>query len=84
MAQTNSWIKQSYSMSVHDLITKQREYEIEQETNGSGSYERRLAAFIAERDRRDAEDDIKRAKRRAKLKAAMLRKQGVTSLEPIS
>ena len=82
MAQTNSWIKQSYSMSVHDLINKQREYEIEQETSGTGSYEKRLAAFIAERNRRDAEDDLKRAKRREKLRAAALRKQNAISLEP--
>jgi len=75
MAQTSSWIKQSYSMSVNDLITKRREYEIEQDLVGNGSYNQRLAAFIAKRDAAVAAEEVRLAARRAKLKAAEERKR---------
>ena len=37
--QNSSWIKQTYAISVHDLIDQRREYETNQELTGDGSYQ---------------------------------------------
>ncbi|MBO4569737.1 MAG: hypothetical protein J5689_00770 [Clostridia bacterium] len=73
--QNSSWIKQTYAISVHDLINKRREYETNQELTGDGSYQKRLQDFIAKRDALIEAENPKLESRREKLRIAALRKQ---------
>ncbi len=75
MNENKTWIE------ANTIIAARREYEIEQELMGSGSYNKKLADFIAKRDKLIEEEEPMLNLRREKLILAKLKKQNELSQE---